>query len=433
MGYLDRFRTKPVPKEIFGKTHKKYNNSLIERIKIVESKGIVYDEPFSIGDKVGQATVNPKDKNFDLYLDVYKSVPIAKCAIDHTSNFAIQSGYQIEGNETDKKKFEEFNKLYNFDLVLTNVMRQMQIFGNAWLEIDKTATGIKFLPAKSMRVVVSTKDSDNGTIKGYKQLVTNREAIEFDIDNIIHFKWNEIGNSFYGISDLRASLGIIQRILQFQEDIGEVIHRYGNPLLHHRMGTDEAPAPSDTDRDAYIGVLEDREPGEDLVTSRNVEIIPIAANLRIVQPDGMIKSLENQLIAGFKIPAFFIRGGESSNRATAMTELQAFDRNVNALRDAVARVVEDKIFPAIGITDAKIVWNALSIADEETKANIVNALSSMRTGAQVPLEVAFDIVGWGAYRDQIQNIINMGQGQDKDEEPEEVSSRSRKPPREQED
>lgn len=299
MGYLDRFRNTPIKEITFGKTQKKYNNSLIQRIGLYESRGIVYDEPFTIGDKTGQVTVNPKDNNFELYLDVYKSVPIAKCAIDHTSNFAIQSGYEIEGTDAEKKKYEEFKKIHNFDLVMTNIFRQMQIFGNAWLEIENIGTNIKYLPASTMRVVVSSKESDNGEILGYKQILNNKQAIEFDIDNIVHFKWNEIGNSFYGISDIKASLATIRKMLQWQEDIGEVIHRYGNPFFHHRLGTDEMPEPSATTKGEYIAMIDGREVGEDIVSGRSVEIKSLGSDLKMVQPDGMLKNLENQVICAF--------------------------------------------------------------------------------------------------------------------------------------
>jgi len=400
MGVFDRFRTKNLDNIIFGKTNKKYSNSLINNIKLNESKGIVYEEPFKATGQTGKSVVEPQDKSWELYRNIYNSVPIAKSAIDHTSNFAIQSGYMIESDlPADKEKIEEFINLTNFDLVLTNVMRQMMIYGNAFLEPEVsggTVTGIKILSPKSMRVIVSTKAGDNGAVLGYVQKVGQQE-IEFKKEEIIHFKWNVVGNDFYGTSDLKSALGTIRTLLQHQEDIGEIIHRYGNPLLHHKLGTDESPVPSDSDRDGYIDMLEEREPGEDLVTGKNVNIEPIVANLKMIQPDGMLKRLENQLIAGFKVPEIFVRGGETSNKATADVELQAFDRNVKALREAVSRIVEDTVFVILGTETAKLVWNELSITDEATKAEIIQKLCSTMSGAGVPLEVAFDIVGWKGY------------------------------------
>jgi hypothetical protein len=119
----------------------------------------------------------------------------------------------------------------------------------------------------------------------------------------------------------------------------------------------------------------------------------------MVQPDGMIKLLENQLIAGLRVPDLFIRGGESSNKATADVMLQAFDRKVKAIRNAVSAMVEEYIFKKIAPTsDVTISWNELSVESEHTKAEQLTWLVQAGT----PLKVALDMCGWGSWVNDVE-------------------------------
>ena len=381
---------------IFQRVRFKPQNTLKETLgKITPSYGATY----TFRDGAGEFTVPHTDNNFKLYLDVYTKVPTAKNAVDNLTNFAIQSGYELEG--TGKDKAMEFIDKFNFNGVMLNILRQMAIYGNAYLEIEKTMneiTNIKLLPPEQMFVVVK-KGGDDGDIVGYKQMTSpHSDPIVFKAEQIAHFKWNEIGPAFYGISDLKAVLGTLEKMLNLRENIGEIMDKYAHPILHHKLGTPESPA-QEADIDAYIAMLEDREAGQDLVTSASVDIKSVSADMRMIQVDGMVNHMENQIIAGLGVPEIFVRGGKTSNKATAFVELQSFDRRVKAIRAALAEVVEDKILSVFG--DIKIQWREMSIQDESTKATMVKELYQ----AGVSPETAFQIVGWGNWLDELQLVV----------------------------
>jgi hypothetical protein len=367
---------------------------------VKESKGIYTDAiKTSWTDKKGEKTMEPPDKNFKLYKDVYEKVGIIKNCIDNTADFALQSGYELEGPKSARDKVEKFIKKSNFDLIMHNILKQMQIYGNCFLEIqkgtvfDEDSWDLKILPVSQMRVIVDTSEGNDGTIKGYRQITFGNNYVDFIPDEVVHFKWNTATSMFYGVSDLKAICGSLTSLLNFQEDIGEIIHRYAAPIIHWKLGNEEQPATAG-EVAAFIALLNDRDTGQDMVTSSNVEANPIVNNLKMVQPDGMIKLLENQLIAGLRVPEIFIRGGETSNKATADVELQAFDRKVKAIREAVATMVEDYIFKKIAPTsDVTISWNELSVESEHTKAEMLTWLVQSGT----PLTVALKMCGWGSW------------------------------------
>ncbi len=378
---------------------------LTKQLILHESKGKMTDhQVISFNDKQGEKTVKHPDGAWKLYRKIYEEIPVAKNSVDHTADFAVQSGYQLEGPESAKKKINDFIKRHNFDILMVDILKQMQIFGNAYLELGKNKTGeivsVKMLPPEQMYVVVFAGENNDGELKGYKQIIKPGQEINFNPDEIAHFKWNTASNPFYGVSDLRAVVGILTRLLQFQEDVGEIIHRYGNPIIHWILGSEDSPATKEQ-VESFKNMLDERETGEDVITSFGVSHEVISSNLKITQPDGMLKHLENQLIAGLRVPEIFIRGGETSNKATADVELQAFDRRVKSIRRAFARIVEDKVFKQISpASDVTIEFNEMSVETEATKAEMLERLVK----SQIPPELALQMVGWGSWVDEFDKL-----------------------------
>jgi len=395
----------PKAKNLFEIAKPRENSALLNSL-LKESKG-KYTDYVSVNWRDGkdEITMEPPDKNWKLYKDIYEKVGIIKNCIDNTADFALQSGYELEGPESGRKKIEKFNKTVNFDLILHNILKQMQIYGNCFMEVsretvfDEDKWSLKILPPEQMRVVVFKGQGKDGQIKSYRQIpLMGNQPIEFTPEEVVHFKWNTATSMFYGVSDLKAVCGTLTSFLNFQEDIGEIIHRYAAPIVHWKLGTEETAATAGEITD-FISLLNDRDTGQDMVTSANVTANPIVNNLRMVQPDGMIKLLENQLIAGLRVPEIFIRGGETSNKATADVELQAFDRKVKAIRNAVSAMVEDYIFRKIAPTsDVTISWNELSVESEHTKAEELTWLVQ----AGVPTKVALDMCGWGSWINDVE-------------------------------
>lgn len=397
---IKSFFVEPTPeKKILAEIAKPIKHSEFAERLIEASKGKITTKSFNFSDKETETTIPHSDRGESLYEEIYMKVGVAKAAIDYTADFAVQSGFQLEGSESDKKTVEEFIERINLRQFMSNILKQMQIFGNAYVELFGDELNLKILDPKSMFVVASTKEGNDGEILAYKQIqqLSQTEITRFKPEEIVHFKWNELGSSFYGTSNLKAAISTITRLVNYQEDLGEIIHRYGNPLMHWIIGTPESPGTAQQVSDFISNVLNTREVGEDIVTSATVKGEAISHNLKMIQPDGFLKHLENQLIASLKIPEIFVRGGETSNKATAEIELQAFDRSVKSIRNALSRIIEDEIFSKITTEKVTLSWNEMSIENENTKSEMLINLTQSR----VPLSVALKMIGWGSWVDDV--------------------------------
>jgi len=378
--------------------------SIVEKL-VKDTRGIITQPDFTLraglvnkDEYIVPHRVNGQRLNWQLYFDVYHNVGIVKNAVNSTANFAVQSGYELEGNKRDVTKVKNWIDRHNFDLKMLNIFKLVQITGNCYIEMP-SPDNFKFLPVDQMYVIVKKGGKNDGQITGYIQLTQGNltNPPRWDPEDIIHFKWNELGTSFYGLPDIRASLTPIKYMLQYLEDIGEIMHRYGHIIYHWKIGDENSPATQQQINDMKA-LLNNREVGEDLVTSYNVEAVPLVANLRMIQPDGLLKAIENQIISSLEIPDFFVRGGETSNRATSQTLLQYYDRKVRALRETIGQIIEDRIFKEKLRTNVKFAWRELSTEGELNKSTIVRNLSGTQ-GAGIPATVAMRMVGWGSWVD----------------------------------
>lgn len=338
-----------------------------------------------------------RDIPWNLYKESYKRIPLVYNAVNNSADFALQADFELDGSADATKKILLWMDEVNFELILLNIFKQMQIYGNAYLDISNIKFP-KLLPPEQMYVVVKKGGDDDGKVVGYKQIISfdKRTDINFTPDELIHFKWNDAIHPFYGMSEIHPALGPITRYENWQLDLGQILHRYAAPIIQWRLGTEEFPATKDQISE-FRGTVENRLPGEDILTSTAVEAVVVGAGQKMMQVDGLVKAIENQIIGALRIPEVFARGGESSNKATAAIELEAFDRKVKALQKSVSFMLEDFLFPKLTSGKVEIVWNEISAEGELQRAQRVQ----MYVTSGVTVDIALRMVGLGTWADDV--------------------------------
>lgn len=339
-----------------------------------------------------------KEMPWLLYRESYRRIPLVYNAINNTADFALQAGFELEGSNDAQQKIWKWIDKTNFNLILRNIFIQMQAFGNPYLDITETDFP-KLLPPDNMFVIA---EKGGGRVVGWKQVNSLDESrnVAFSPGQLIHFKWNDAINPFYGLSEIHPALGAITRYENFALDVGDILHRYSAPIIHWTVGTEEMP-PTQEQIDDFRGDVENRLVGEDFVTSAGIKPEVLGAGQKMMQVDGLILMMQNDIIAALRVPEIFARGGATSNKATAQVELEAFDRKVRALQQAVSTMLEDFLFPKLTSGDVRIVWNELSIEGELIRAQ---RLQSYITSG-VPLEIGLKMSGLGTWVDDVKKAV----------------------------
>ena len=380
----------------FEKTQNPSKTSEFGRVLSLYEKGITTSVNPDLDKAIYQDIIpHPTNTPWDLYTLVYEKSSLVYNSVNNTADFAIQGGFDIDASEDAKKKILGWMDDVNYELILANIFKHLQIYGNAYLDV----TDIKFpklLHPKTMFVRAQKGGNEDGKLIGYKQILGPNTKIDFELDEIVHFKYNDTTNSFYGMSELKPVLGPLTRYANWTEDLGEILHRFAAPYLHHKVGTDEAPA-TQQQVDDYTGKLNTRMTGEDWVTSGAVDIVPIVATQGMIQMDGLVRGLQDEIIAGLRTCEIFVRGGVNANKNVGEIELQAFDRKVRALQKTVSMIEEDVLFPKITNGKAKHIWNEFSVEGEKVRAERLKLM----VGAGMPLKTAMNMIGWGTWIDDM--------------------------------
>jgi hypothetical protein len=225
------------------------------------------------------------------------------------------------------------------------------------------------------------------------------KSIDFDKGSIIHFKFNDACNPFYGMSELKPVLGPLTRYANWSDDLGQILHRFAAPFIHWTVGTDEIPG-TQAQVDAYTSTVNNRLPGEDMITSSAIQHEVVQATQGMMQVDNLVKGQQDEIIAGLRVPEIFIRGGQNANKAVGDNEMAAFERKCKALLFVLTMPLEDFLFPKVTsrASNIEMVWNEFSAEGELIRAQRLKFM----TDAGVPLLVAVQIVGWGSWVDNIE-------------------------------
>lgn len=299
----------------------------------------------------------------------YEHIPIVAAAIDVSVDNAVQNFYitgrkdttktkskdnfkEQEEDTSDDKYKEEIKKLISkFNLVefFYNVAKQMLIYGNSFVEIVKNDEGIVDLKILDpLTMYVNRNEKGNFSEKqddAYLQYLEGKplEPIKFSYDEIVHFKWNPVGENAYGSSIISPLLQVLQIKINTEANLDVMIDKFASPLRHFKIGTPDRPA-SQGEIDAFNSDLQGIQADTELVTDDRV-VAEILETKQGAQTNlaPALEYIENQVVAGLQTPLVFLGRG-NTDRAAAETQLDMFDRKAKVLQRVIKRTAEMQIF-----------------------------------------------------------------------------------------
>lgn len=333
------------PKEVLNQKVYPITENLTAPTKLT-GKGIVRPEL-----KMFLTHIKGETKDMEVwrrYRRAYQKIPIVAAAIDVTVDNAIQSFYVTKGVEEYKEEINELKAKFNLTEFFYNVAKQMLIFGNCFVELVKDEEGIKDLKILDPITIFVNRDEYGNFSEdqedAYLQYLPHQptKPITFRYDEIVHFKWNPIGETAYGNSIIHPLMMILQVKINTEHNLDIILNRYAAPLHHVKVGSPERPA-SQSEIDSLSSDLEDIQADTELVTDDRVEIEVLGAERKALNLSPQLEYLENQVIAGLQTPLVFLGRGDI-DRAAAETQLDMFDRRAKTLQRTIKRIAEIQIF-----------------------------------------------------------------------------------------
>lgn len=364
------------------------------RIKNVteQAKGVIDNKEKFKEKDVGKEHIENYDENELLV----KRVPIINGIIDKTVDFTVGQGYYVRSdNEQAVKICNEFMKKMNFDLFLRKVVKNMLVYGNAYVEIIKGETSeLDALNLIQKRMVITglknwspknffIKVDEHGDTIGYTQYYNMSSKISFTNDEIAHFALNPIGENPYGLSIIEPMRVSIKDKLKLEKDMVGLMGKKANVPYVFKLGTEENPA-SATDINNFACDLQYLTNRNEWVFSHAVDVSTVDFGQIGEKFFNIFNHYENQIIYAGQVPHVLL-GKANVPEGLAVAQKDAFDLRIESIRAVVEEIIEKDIFALLlkskGIIDS-VEFNWGTNENKEKQAQVLMSIISPMSGFQ---------------------------------------------------
>ena len=206
----------------------------------------------------------PPLENYEENERIVREVPLMAGIINKTVDWVVGPGFFLDSTDQEAINLVEdwFEKI-NIDLFLRNVTTQGLTYGNSYSEIlnaredeNPLSEIILFDDLKLWDPKTITVEMDKQKNKvNYIQSTGMGESIRFELDEMVHFRFNEFGDSPYGLSLIDSVKTIIHYKTKAEEDFALLINRKANSPMIWQLGNDENPA-NESDVTAFSDAMQ---------------------------------------------------------------------------------------------------------------------------------------------------------------------------------
>ena len=299
--------------------------------------------------------------------------PVLATALDLTVDVATANGYTLTG--TNARQTESAQKLFDdvldFDRVVDNIIYQLILYGNSFMEIVRTDKWeIHPLPPTEMAITYDV----HGKILGYVQKPQGKKATEvsFAPEDVIYFRLKWIGNKVESYSPLKPiSRSFVSKILA--NEYLQSIFKHLPPKALHVLKT-----ASREQREAYIANLirAKRNPGSDIIATGDADV-----KMLVPEFNGglleILKFLREEVLMVTRVPPIFVGLPDNSNRSSSEAMSIPFETRVRKIQSIISSQINKELLPKLGLTSVKFRFNPPSLADETAIITVARQMKDM--------------------------------------------------------
>ncbi len=334
-----------------------------------ESKPLMILSQVNEGVRQTAITIDYSSVNYGKLESIYKTEQMVFQAVNIISTFAISKGYEYIVSENTDEQLEMRDQISSFDAkvglskLLTDVVRHLHIYGNAYLEIvysktdQKKVVGLVLIDPKTiMFKKKSTGEIDfdeSGSIKGYVQTV-NAKKVDLNPEQIIHFRINTIADSLTGTGIIEPLVKVIEAKRNIELGLAEAVYRHGFPQFHVKLG--------DVDHQPTADQVTEESEKYKRINSKSEFVTPYYYDIKVLEAPSLkggenyLKYFIDQIVSGTGVPQSILLGsGEGSNRATSFTQQQNFFLYIGGVQMLLAETLQKCLFTKVlGVEESPV-------------------------------------------------------------------------------
>jgi HK97 family phage portal protein len=343
------------------------------------------------------------DVDFEIFNQMYEQTSWVRAVVGVICKAVTARGYSLvpakpnpdqRNAELLSEFFSNCNPNDTFLEILDDITRDDYVFGNAFLEVVNGADGkpkeLWNLDATTIRV----KADDHGLIEGYVQLPrfasagTRSGRVDFESNEVIHFKLGTKGATLYGLSPL-TSLILPVTVDKFAQIYNRAFFINGGKIRGAFIMKNSTAEQVERNREYLQARAKNPDMAHsDLVMEGEIEYKQIGVNQKDMEFLELREFTRNEILAVYGVPPSKVSIIETGNIGAGTGEHQTqtfYEETILPYQMRLAeKITKHIIQQGFGITDWSFQFNKRSI-DEKAQAEIFNIY--LQNGVFTPDEV----------------------------------------------
>jgi hypothetical protein len=353
----------------------------VAEIQTRASLGTVKDFGYTIGE-TPEYSQKPYDLHFQVMLDMFRNDPVIQTAFDITVEAVTNNSFKFIGENDKLIKFatRQFFDVYDFDRVLDNLLYQLLIHGNSFLELRRENDKIIELhPLETTEMDVQY--DEHGEVVWYIQKPrgggTKSDWIYFSPENIIWFKAKWIGSRVWSYNPLDPIANAYSTKL-YAFNYLKLIFQNLPPKLIYILN-----AANKEQQNEFANNLRRSKtnPHEDLIvkTIKGAKDEFDVREFQVKFDEGLMKVLEflrNEVLMITRVPPDWI-GGQDSSRSQGEFKIYPFEIRIRKLQSIFESEINKKLLPQLNMQNVEFKFNPISFTDEKTIMEVANVMKAL--------------------------------------------------------
>jgi len=352
--------------------------------------------------------INEKEYYIDhkLLMDYYRKNEWVRACVDALVNEVMSQGWEFYvEDETESykrllKKLDEWFKQPNAqessEELLRTILVDWLVTGDAFIELVPSDLGniteLYAIDPQHMKI----KIDKHGIVVQYIQKVHGKDPVEFDPEDIIHWKYQSVSSSVFGLSPLETLLQTAAGDLNARDYNNNFFKNAASPRLHVDLG--EGIAQDEIDKFmAYWDKELKGKPFKNIFTGGGATVKEITYKNIDMQYIDFQKMNAQKILAVYGVPPIQIGLIEGSNRFNADEQRQIWkESRVHPLQRRFANGFNE-ILNRMGIKHIRFRFIGLDKPDpmKDLQMQVLKLKHGLRTINELRIEDGLEPVEWG--------------------------------------
>ena len=327
--------------------------------------------------------------NFDTAISVFRNEPVVNAALKSIADEIVKNGFAIKSDNKKLKKTieKELIKKYRFSRLLRQLVYNLVIYGNAFLEIvykGDTPEELHVLETTEMEIVID----EHGEVQAYIQK-HQEKSVTFNVDECIHISVDNINTSPWGEVDVK---GLYKTVAakQFLEKFIRELFQFNKFRDSWKLGN----ASEDQIKHFVSNIQYGREftDKEFIIEGDDIERIPGKGFDNLNNLVDLLDYYRQQILTHLRVPPIIAGIPDNANRSNSEVQARrSFFTRIKALQNVIEEELTSELFPKMKWDTASFEFPPLDKTVEKDDIEIITALKEIGIDDESLLQYIKDV------------------------------------------